>query len=67
MFWEVWIQRHDEYHFFRSHENALEFAREQVNEITNWTTDEIEEALTQLENEDYVEDFIYLTERSFED
>ena len=67
MFWEVWIQRHDEYHFFRTHENALDFARERVNEIDNWTTDEIEEALTQLENEDYVEDFIYLTERSFED
>lgn len=67
MFWEVWIQRLDEYHFFRSYENAFDFAREQVNEINNWTTDEIEEALTQLENEDYVEDFIYLTERSFED
>lgn len=67
MFWEVWVQRYDEYHFFRSYENAFDFAREQVNEINNWTTDEIEEALTQLENEDYVEDFIYLTERSFED
>lgn len=67
MFWEVWIQRYGEYRFFRTHESALKFAREQVNEIRNWTTDEIEEALTQLENEDYVEDFIYLTERSFED
>lgn len=67
MFWEVWILRHDEYHFFRSYENAFDFAREQVNKISNWTNDEIEEALTQLENEDCVEDFIYLTERSFED
>lgn len=67
MFWEVWVQRYDDYHFFHTHENALEFAREQVNEVDYWTTDEIEEALAQLENEDYVEDFIYLTERSFED
>lgn len=67
MFWEVWIQRHDEYHFFRSYENAFDFAREQVNKINNWTNDEIEEALTELENDDCVEDFIYLTERSFED
>ena len=67
MFWEVWIQRHDEYHFFRSYENALDFAREQVNKINNWTNDEIEEALTELEDDDCVEDFIYLTERSFED
>jgi len=67
VFWEVWIQRHDEYHFFRTHENALEFSREQVNEMNWLTTDEIKECLTQLENEDYVEDFIYLTERSFED
>ena len=67
MFWEVWIQQHDEYHFFRSYENALDFAREQVNKINNWTNDEIEEALTELEDDDCVEDFIYLTERSFED
>ena len=67
MFWEVWIQRHDEYHFFRSYENAFDFARKQVNKINNWTTDEIEEALTELENDDCIEDFIYLTERSFED
>lgn len=67
MFWEVWIQRYDKYYFFRNHENALEFAREQVNEMNWLTTDEIKECLTQLENEDYVEEFIYLTERSFED
>lgn len=67
MFWEVWIQRYDEYYFFRNHENALEFAREQVNEMNWLTTDEIKECLTQLENEDYVEEFIYLTERGFED
>lgn len=66
MFWEVWIQRFDDYYYFRSHENALEFAREKVNKV-RWSADEIEEALIQLENEDYVEDFIYLTERSFED
>ena len=67
MFWEVWIQRYDKYYFFRNHENALEFAREQVNEMNWLTTDEIKECLTQLENEDYVEEFIYLTERGFED
>lgn len=67
MFWEVWVRRYDEYHFFHSHENAFDFACEQINGINNWTTDEIEEALTQLENEDYVENFVYLTERSFED
>lgn len=66
MFWEVWIQRFDDYHYFRSHENALEFAREKVSKV-RWSADEIFDALNQLENEDYVEDFIYLTERSFED
>lgn len=66
MFWEVWIQRSGDCYYFRSHENALEFVREEVNRM-RWSADEIEEALTQLENEDYVEDFIYLTERSFED
>lgn len=67
MFWEAWIQPDDEYYFFRSCENAFDFARKRVNKIDDWTTDEIEEALAQLENEDYVEHFIYLTKRSFED
>lgn len=67
MFWEVWIPRYDDYYFFRLHENALNFARAWINDNCNWTTDEIEDAFAQLEEEDCVEDYIYLTERSFED
>lgn len=61
MFYEVWIERDGESYFFRSHENAMKFAEE---EMSNWATDEVIAEFKELE---YLENIIYLTERSFED
>ncbi len=67
MFYEVYIDRYGESYFFHSYDNALDYAEGQLRRISNWTTDEIEEAVTRLEEDGYVENTIYLTERMFED
>lgn len=67
MFYEVFIDRYGESYFFHSHDNALDYAERQLRRISNWTNDEIEEAIAQLKEDDCVNKVIYIAGRSFED
>lgn len=68
MFWEVWLARYGETYFFRSRENAIDYAKDYLSEF--YDNPERNKEILQLfeENEyEFVDEILYITERSFED
>ena len=68
MFWEVFVPQHNESHYFKLRENAIEYVQSFLEEFF-FSWEKNKELLKEFEESDYssVKDVIYLTERSYED
>ena len=68
MFWEVYMPQFDENYYFKSRENAIKYSKQYLSKFY-FDQKRNEELLKEFEerNCSFVENVLYLTERSFED
>ena len=68
MFWEVYMPQFDENYYFKSRENAIKYSKQYLSKFY-FDPKRNEELLKEFEERDcsFVENVLYLTERSFED
>ena len=68
MLWEVYMPQFDENYYFKSRENAIKYSKQYLSKFY-FDQKRNEELLKEFEerNCSFVENVLYLTERSFED
>ena len=68
MFWEVYMPQFDENYYFKSRENAIKYSKQYLSKFY-FDPKRNEELLKEFEERDcsFVENVLYLAERSFED
>ena len=68
MFWEVYMPQFNKNYYFKSRENAIKYSKQYLSKFY-FDTKRNEELLKEFEERDcsFVENVLYLTERSFED
>ena len=68
MFWEVYMPQFNKSYYFKSRENAIKYSKQYLSKFY-FDQKRNEELLKEFEERNYsfVENILYLTERSFED